>query len=49
MKEKRLDDENSISNSANNFGEDFISDYEEEEDKKLENNKNIFKKKKVVK
>ena len=49
LKEKRLDDENSISNSANNFGEDFISDYEEEEDKKLKNNKNIFKKKKVVK
>ena len=49
LKEKRLDDENSMSNSGNNFGENIISDYEEEEDKKIKNNNNIFKKKKVIK
>ena len=51
LKEKRLNDENSINNkSGNNIGDNFISDYDEEDKKKKNVQTNIlFKKKKIVK
>ena len=53
LKEKRLnnENENSINKNSNNFEEKFISDYDDEEDKKNKNLQTniLFKKKKVVK
>ena len=51
LNEKRIEDENSSKKFENNFGDNFISDFEEEEDKKKENKQGnlLFKKKKVIK
>ena len=50
LSEKRLDEENSLNKIENNFGDNFISDFEDEETKKKQKTKNIlFKKKKVIK
>ena len=51
LNEKRIEDENSSKKFENNFGDNFISDFEEEEDKKKENKQGnlLFRKKKVIK
>ena len=50
LNEKRLENENSLNKIENNFGDNFISDFEDEEKKKKNKTSNLlFKKKKVVK
>ena len=50
LNEKRMENENSLNKIENNFGDNFISDFQDEDKKNKNKTSNlIFKKKKVVK